>query len=370
VGIQNSTGGSFALRNRYSGGDFVTQGKRLSFSASISPALFGFFPGIGPLSRIRHSLSPSLRWAYAPKAKVPEAYARALDPTGRQPLLASPRTNTLSFGLSQNFEGKFRQPEDSGTASQAAARKIKLLSLQTSSLDYDFEQAKLPGRNGWRTQSLNNQFTSDLLPGFSLSTTHDLWKGVVGYDTTRFEPFLSAISARFSLSAATVRGLAAVVTGKRQMPAAAQAPDTSQHGVPARVVPPLTPGLGGFDRVQATNVAGRRPFTAAVTFEDQRVRPGTFSSTTTPAQTGNRSLGLGVAFSPTPSWSLGWDTRYDMTRKEFGQHVLRLERDLRRWHATFAFVKAPNGNFAFDFFITLLDQQDIKFQYDQRSVNK
>jgi len=205
VGIQNSTSGAFALRNRNSGGAFVTQGKRLSFAASVSPSLFGFFPGIGPLSRIRHSVSPSLTWTYAPQAKVPDAYARALDPTGRSPQLVSPRSQAVSLTLSQTFEGKFRQPpEDSSSGAQA--RKIKLLSIQTSSVQYNFEQAKLPGRNGWTTQQLNNTLSSDLLPGFSLSTTHDLWKGTAGYDSAKFDPFLSNVSARFSVSAATIRG--------------------------------------------------------------------------------------------------------------------------------------------------------------------
>jgi hypothetical protein len=33
-------------------------------------------------------------------------------------------------------------------------------------------------------------------------------------------------------------------------------------------------------------------------------------------------------------------------------------------------VKAPNGNVAFNFFVSLLDQPEIKFQYDQRSVSR
>ncbi|MDH3570669.1 MAG: hypothetical protein OER89_10865, partial [Gemmatimonadota bacterium] len=71
---------------------------------------------------------------------------------------------------------------------------------------------------------------------------------------------------------------------------------------------------------------------------------------------------------PTASWSVSWSTQYNMTLKEFGQHVLRLSRDLHRWRATFAFLKAPNGNFAFNFFISLTDQPELKFQYDQRTL--
>ena len=43
------------------------------------------------------------------------------------------------------------------------------------------EQAKLPGRTGWVTGSLSNTLASDLIPGFNLSLTHDLWDGLVGY---------------------------------------------------------------------------------------------------------------------------------------------------------------------------------------------
>ncbi|MBI4500105.1 MAG: hypothetical protein HY700_02990, partial [Gemmatimonadetes bacterium] len=369
VGIQNSTGGAFALRNRNSGGAFVTQGKRLSFAASISPALFGFFPGIGPLSRIRHSVSPSLTWSYAPPAKVPEAYARALDPTGRSPQRQSPRSQLISLGLSQTFEGKFRQPpEDSSSGAQA--RKIKLLSIQTTQIQYNFEQAKLPGRNGWTTQQLSNQLSSDLLPGFSLAMSHDLWDGPVGYDSIRFSPFLTNVSARFTISGATVRGLAGLLTGRRDARSAASLPqdaDTTMRGVPQRLGGPVGTGLGGLNRLGTVPpTTARRQFMATVDFEDQRQRP----DTTRVGQTGNRSVIMGFAFSPTPGWSVTWNTQYNITAGEFGQHDLRLERDLRRWHATFAFVKTPNGNFGFNFFITLLDQQAIKFQYDQRTVNR
>ena len=367
VGVQNSTSGSFVLRNRYTNGKFVTQGKRASFGASLTPSLFGFFPGVGPLARIRHSISPSISWSYAPPGTVPEAYARAIDPTGQQPDRRSPRQHTVSLGFSQIFEGKFR-PAPGDTGQNVQARKIKLLSVQTSALSYDFEQAKMPGRNGWTTGTMNNQFTSDLLPGFSFSMTHDLWRGTVGYDTAAFDPFLSNVSARFSITGATIRGLTGLITGKREVPAATGQPrDTTQLGIPSRITTPMNPGFSGFGRSSPIGTPGaRRPFAVAVTYDDSRVRPTANVLQTTP--TTNRTLGLGIGFSPTPGWSVSWDTQYNLTTKEFGQHVLRLERDLRRWQATFGFQKAPNGNFQFDFFITLLDQRDIKFQYDQRTV--
>ena len=47
---------------------------------------------------------------------------------------------------------------------------------------------------------------------------------------------------------------------------------------------------------------------------------------------------------------------------------MRLDRDMHDWRATFSFVQSPNGNFLFNFFIQLLDQPDIKFEYDQRNL--
>ena len=369
VGIQNTTGGSFMIRNNASDGQWVRQGKRLSFGASLSPSVFGFFPGVGPLSRIRHKFSPTVRWTYAPAANVPEEFARAVAGVGGTPVLRSPAQNQITVGLTQNFEGKLKPAEGDTTTDPRNARKVKLLSLSTSPITYDFEQAKEEGRTGWVTPTLSNQFTSDLLPGFSLSTTHDLWIGRVGSDTARFSPFLSRVSARFTISQRTIQSIFGMVGGKGPEP-------SQQEGtVPLDTASGagLIPGVTG-DRFQDYDQrplrgAGRRPFSLSVTYDDQRTRqlndslPSRLPST-------NRTFGLAVSFDPTKNWSLSWSTQYNMTTKQFGQHVVRLERDLHRWRATFQFLKSPNGNFAFNFFISLLDQPDIKFQYDQQTVGK
>lgn len=373
VGIQNSTSGPFLLRNRNTNGQFVRQGKRLSFGASISPSVFGFFPGIGPIERIRHKISPAVRWSFAPAADVPLAYARAISAAGRPVELRSLAQHRISMSLSQNIEGK-RRPAPGDTASDPRnARKTKLLAIETSEIAYDIEQAKLPGRTGWTTQQLSNQVTSDLLPGFSLSTTHDLWRGPVGSDSSTFEPFLTRVSARFSISEATLRGLAGLLTGRGGGPPGPAGPEVPLDTAETQG---LLPGIRGdrfqdYDR-RPRGGGGRRPFSLAVTYDDQRSRPA--ADTTAVAgllsQPANRTLGLAFAFDPTRNWSLSWSTQYNLTTKEFGQHVVRLERDLRRWRASFQFLKSPNGNFAFNFFISLLDQPDIKFQYDQQNVEQ
>jgi len=370
IGIRNTTGGAFLLRNRNTAGGFVAQGKRLSLSASMAPTVFGFFPGIGPLSRIRHAVSPIVNWTYSPKATVPEDYARALDPTGRAPVRESPAVQSISFGLSQIFEGKMRPPPGDTTTDPRQARKVKLLSIQTSSIVYNFEQAKQEGRTGWSTQRLSNQFSSDLLPGFSLSMSHDLWEGPVGYDSTRFDPYLTSVSARFSLSANTFRSIAALFTGgPAPEPSGDEVGSTSEIGL-EDAVQPIGSAMGRSTRLDPVYNQGSRGrgLQMSVTYDDQRTRPRTSTTGQIIESVANRTVGFAVSFAPTPNWSVSWNTQYNLTLNQFGQHVVRLDRNLHRWRATFAFLKAPNGNFAFNFFISLMDQPELKMQYDQRTV--
>ncbi len=372
VGIRNTTGGPFLLRNRFSSGAFVSQGKRLSFGAGVTPTVFGFFPGFGPIDRIRHAFSPVISWQWAPSATVPEAYANANDPTGRATTRESPAVHTVSASLFQTFEAKLK-PRAGDTTGTQQVRKIKLLTIQTSAIAFDFVQAKQEGRTGWTTQTLTNRFTSDLLPGFTISTVHDLWDGPVGFDTTGFDPFLTSVSARFSLSGRTVAGLLSLITGKDAPPD----DGPRQGGIPSPedFVQPVGSTLGPRPSLDPTldglggGPPARQGFRTAVSYDERRSRPPADGAIVGTSQD-SRTLGFNVSFAPTHNWSVSWNTQYNLTTKEFGQHVLRLDRDLHRWRATFSFVKAPNGNVAFNFFITLLDQPEVKFQYDQRSVTR
>src|SRR5882724_8178011 len=161
IAIVNQTSqGPFMIRNQFTNGQFLRQGKRLQFNAGLSPTFFGFLPGIGPIARIRHAISPLISYAYAPGSTVDSAFAFAVDPTRRNFTARSDPQQTISLGLSQNFEAKLKPPPGD-TTTQRAVRKIRLLSINTSSLSYNFEQAKQPGHTGWQTSSISNSFASD-----------------------------------------------------------------------------------------------------------------------------------------------------------------------------------------------------------------
>jgi Tat protein translocase TatC len=377
--LNTTTAGPFAIRNQFTGGQFIHQGKRLSFSLGMAPTFFGFFPGVGPLSRIRHTVQWLVGYQYAPAAKVPTEYAHAIDPTGRSLNARSDPQQTISLGLSQNFEGKFK-PTPGDTSREQQPRKLRLLSINTSPIAYNFEQAKIPGHTGWQTQALSNTFASELLPGFSLQTTHDLWRGPVGDRRSKFAPFLTTVSASFSVSPGTLRALGGLIGlaggGGGSPPVTPGAPPPPGSGpVPPIGGPPPYGGGGGIRGANPSLPSGGQGFHMSVQFSSNRSRPDTTTSTlpsTLLGQTngGRQQASINMGFSPTPHWTLSWNTTYDLDTKQFGQHAVRLERDLHRWHASFAFYKSPNGNFAFNFYISLLDQPDIKFDYDQQTYKR
>jgi hypothetical protein len=380
VNIANTGGGAFMVRNLFTGGRFVSQGKRLAYGVSVSPTFFGLFGGIGPIARVRHSISPSLSWAYAPAAMLPEAYARAIAPDGRTITRRVEASQTLSLGLSQNFEAKLRPPRGTGQDSTAGGqpvegRKLKLLSVQSGGISFDLEQAKRPGRTGWVTDQWGNTFSSDLLRGFSVSTAHDLWDGPVGFRGSKLSPHLTSVSMRFSLGASTLRSLGALlgVIGSHAPTRADSAPTPGDSlsggvlGLNAYQRGPLATRFSALDRMGPGGGSG---FTANLSLDVQRTRPVSADSfgASPIATPERRTLSGSVSFSPTRHWSLSWQTQYNFTTGEFGEHVVRLDRDLHDWRATFSFVQSPNGNFLFNFFIQLIDQPDIKFEYDQRNL--
>lgn len=74
-----------------------------------------------------------------------------------------------------------------------------------------------------------------------------------------------------------------------------------------------------------------------------------------------------MSFNITPKWATQWSTQYDVTRARFASQQIGLQRDMHDWNAVFSFTQAPNGNFAFNFFIALKAQPELKFNYDRQT---
>jgi hypothetical protein len=265
----------------------------------------------------------------------------------------------MSLGLSQTFEAKAKQAHGDTTTEP---RKFRVLSINTSAISYDFEQAKKPGRTGWVTDAITNSFLSDLLPQFTLSLTHDLWRGVVGVDTSHFAPFLSSVSASFGISSNTLRSIGSIFglggKGSRR----------GQDAVPSSYVADAGRRNRGsfYNTGQVPFSGGGRSFTANFNYTLSRTRP--VPGLEPPRD--QQNLGFSTNFSPTPFWSLSWSSQYNITDSEFESQVVRLERELHEWRAGFNFVRNANGNFAFYFSIYLTDLPDLKFDYNQTTFEE
>lgn len=372
----------FLIRNPETSGEWIQQGKRVEASLTARPDLFGFLRlGIGPYQTFRHQFSPSFALAWSPEATVPEEFARALATNRTGGAVEAPRM-LLTVGLNQNFQGKPRAPAGDTTTDPRGIRPVSLLSLSTSPFGYDLEQAKLEGRTGFVTQTLTNQVQSELVQGLTLSFTHDLWKGQVGVDTATFDPFLQNVNANFTLTDRTFKGLLALMGLGSAPTDRGAAPDTSAAQYTRQSDPRFRPGSFGA----GTPLTGsrQRGFTASVSYTLSRQRENGASVVLPPVDPddpfgglplpvppfqGNRSsVSLNMSFAPTTFWSVRWQTQYNITDGRFESHQLQLERDLHDWRAGFNFVRNANGNFALYFNVYLLSLPDIKFDYNQTTL--
>jgi hypothetical protein len=361
VGITNKTGQTFAIRNRQSGGAWVIQGKKLNFSLSSTPTLFAFYPGFGPLARIRHTFAPLIQFSYSPAASISQDFANAITPPGQIPQLRIPPTQTLSIGLNNTFEGKTKpQP---GDTTGNTAKKIKLLSISTSALTYDFEQAKEPGKTGWTSQTISNSFLTDLLPGFNLRITHDLWRGVVGTDTAKFEPFLTSLQTNFTLTGNTFRAIGSLFGlggGGGPRSSGQRGQDLGQQPYDAQGGRQTT--FFSANQVSLPN----RPFSINLNYTLSRTRPIP-GQLEVPSQ---KNLNFTTGLSPTRFWTLQWNAQYNLTLSRFESQTVALQRDLHDWRAQFNFTRNASGSFAVYFSIFLIDLPDLKFDYNQATFNQ
>jgi hypothetical protein len=414
--LNNVDGGAFALRNHRTGGVWVHQKKRPTFGLSASPTLFGLFGGFGPFTRIRHSISPTMSYSYAPAADPGDAYLVARGYTRHSAdgtnngYLGGLAQNAISFGLSTNIEAKRRTVNDSNPE---AGEKIKLATINFTSLGYDFERASATHSRirGLTSQNFGYSVRSDLLPGFDASVNYSLFEGNTLSDSARFKPHRDNISASFQFSnTANPFAIFSRLFGQavpESAPSGAAAPEApadnryaqqiasqpvagrASHN--AAFLPTITKGWqASFNftaatprPVTGTNVIAFDPTVRCAYLNspatrlqydqcviDQQLHPTTPNAITSGvigsaiySVPNTTSLSSQLSFNITEHWAASVNNSYDFELKQFASQVVSLQRDLHDWRAIFAFTQAPNGAFAFNFLISLKAEPDLKFDY-------
>jgi hypothetical protein len=417
ISLQNVEPGPFWVASERTNGRYVHQSKRVSLGIGATPTLYARFRGFGPWSAIRHSITPSLSYNWAPKADVSNEYLLALGRTRKGSFTNLAQSN-ISFGLNQLFQAKLRQKSDSGSPDNA--KKIDLLSLNFTPITYDFERAKgHKATAGLTSESWGYSLRSDLLPGFDFSSNYSLFLGSTLSDTAQFAPYLTNISASFRISreqnpfAILTRLFGRAVPEAQAQPAPGtdqvrQRPDSTQESLIAAqpvagsmrtgdrfIVPPTQgwrasfsftrssprppkPGSNviDFDPVQrCQQVAGQNALLLQACIDQQRAVPTNDLPVTSATAGGpvynippTTSINADIAFNLTARWSAHWTTNYDLETHEFASQIVQLQRDLHDWRALFGYTQSPNGNFAFTFTISLKAEPDIKFDYNRSTV--
>jgi hypothetical protein len=403
ISVQNQSSGPFAIRNELTGGKYVRQGKRFAYGLSMAPTLYGLFPGFGPVTRFRHTLSPTFSYTYAPAGHVSDEFLAARN-QARAGNLSDITQQSLTFGFSHNLEAKLRGR--GGDTSEANVRKIKVFSMGFTPITYNFERARKTGKasKGFETDNFGISLSSDLLPGLQMNTQYSLFEGNVASDTARFKPFRTSTSISASIGRErNPFAFLARVFGKAVPSSEVPEGPPEQDTLPGDR-PPVSPGGFGAAR-DPRGIDTRQGWSAELSYSYSRQRPprgvdftivdprarcrnildaglralceeqalAELPDDSLPSQQGvprvllppQSSLRGSFSFNLTPKWAAQWSTAYDFETGDFADHSVTLQRDLHDWRATFGFNRSPLGNFAFSFFIALKAEPQLKFDYNR-----
>ncbi len=367
---------------------FVSSPVRTSFGATLKSDLYGFFPGVAGFERIRHKISPSFTYEWSPEVQPTDLQSQVFGSRAIQP------RNVIAVTLNQTFEAKRATQADTATGPQPAtasntgeprrlpqAEIVNLLSLRTSAVRYDFVEADESGDPllGFQSLQLSNQISSDLLRGLTLSMTHDLFEDTRAADAAagdfpqrEFKPKLTQMNLGFSLnnrsSIFRILGFGGGDDDEEEPEEeeleddlfAEDDPLSFRRNDESSMIPTSQPDMVAEPRSRSDSRVGQ--WSAQLSYALSRPR----SETATPSQMIQASIRL----QPTELWEMSWRTSYDLEQGGFNDHAIRLSRDLHRWRANFDFLQTATGNWSFRFEVSLLDNQDLKFDYQQRNVDR
>lgn len=373
------------VRDTLTNNEYISGPLRYSFGAGVNTDLFGFYPGIAGFSTIRHRISPFVSYSYSPAvAQTPEQEA-AFGPAGGR------TQNRITFGLNQTWEAKLRNPpsvpQDSvvrvdsitgDTIRQSQVQpvagdpqKVTLLSITTSAFAYDFTQKKEEG-TGFLTREISNSISSDYLRGLTIQMQHELFDrrdlaptpentGKLG----RFAPRLSQLATSFQLGpeSAVFRWLNRFGFGSGER---------AEEGFPSllpgspeddTVVPAGTGAFTGNNRG-----TGRGPWNVSLSYHYSRMPRNYSADPLNLDDRAEQTVNGNMSFQLTEKWNVSWRTDYSFKDNKFGTHALNFQREIHEWQANFSFYQTPNGNSGFEFYVQLLHNTDLRFDYREQNL--
>ncbi len=293
--------------------------RRYAYSASISAAtdLYGTVsPNLWGLQGLRHVLSPSLSFSWAPeitKHNDIQAYTGAGGGGAKQ--------RTLSFSLSQLFQAKVKSGE--------ASKNLDLLSIN-SSLGYNFEARDR------KFSDLNTSAQTSLLKNIrmSASMTHTLYRPNTNTLSWR-SPYLTSFSISTSFSTGGAMGEYGEI-------------DTTVTTSPFAGSRPVKPVKGS----QNWN------FSVSHYYSQSGFGSAFYKA---------HSINFSFKVSLTPNLRITYWQNYDFTRHRTISRRVEIERDLHCWRGYFYWI--PDGsNQGYYFKINVISIPDIKFEKSESGI--
>lgn len=421
------------FRSDSTGRAFITVPTRFNIGVTLTTDIFGFWPGFGPFSSIRHKLSPQFTWAYAPAVEVPDSIASIPG----IPVPSGAAQNRLQINLNQTFEAKLKprvqeeavrerlevlgpmeepevrqqsrpaQPPDEGPLPQepgeaapdepgaeVVADSVAADSLAILEARAQADSAEAAGARAREEESRlgrvarRRPVTEQSVVLLSLNSTP------LVFDFERKDqPKLVTERWRTNITSDLLRGVATNIefdlfrgSGEdREFSMYLSSVGASFGFGSSRSIGSIF-GIGRSGRDQPLALANstqrldsrRRlnSFDPDDRFDGGASGPWNVQFNyslvrSRPEEGGDESQSVGgtVALRPTPNWRMRWTTQYNITQGQFGAQIVTLERDLHRWQAIFGFSKSPNGNLIFNFSIGLKDAPELQFGYDQQGLS-
>jgi len=303
-----------------------------SAGVNMKTDLYGtVYPNIFHVTGLRHWMTPSVSYNYAPKTGKNGAY-QSYTGVGS----SSSRKKNMSFSLRNVFQMK--------VSSGGEEKKIDLFNLDFST-SYDFEkdeQRFSPLRSSLSTGALR-------LVNFSMSATHNFYDEVTG-ESQYFSPRLVNVSATTSFSRKFSLG-GEKKSELKNIPGI----DSVDNELYKETLP-------GAERRANFEDNKRTSLNVNLSHQYSEVHSGgRVSSKTNKLQTG-----LGLAL--TAGWQIDADFQYDLVTKRTELPVFRLSRNLHCWAGEF--IWRPTGYLAGYYFRIYIKQiSEIKVEQSVGGVH-
>ena len=324
-----------------------------SFSSGLAPKVYGMynFTGDGRMEAIRHVMTPTASFSYVPDMEQiqPNYYRAVTDEAGdtlqiysiyEGQLYGTPTTRgasgSLNFSLRNNIEAKMRSKVD--TIDEV--EKVKLIDNLNFTTSYTmFQTDTLTPR--WRPVSFNGS-TRLFKNKLNLS-----FRGVMdpfGYDDTRSRTTQTYFAQSGKLVRLTTASVSAGFSLKSQQKG--KGDSGSDRPDPNEESQLNNPDMAGRDPMAAYDPNMEEYYGDYVDFDiPWSLRVDYNFSYTKPKDVSNivQTVRASGDFSLSPNWKIGFNTGYDLDRKQFTTTNLSIYRDLHCWEMRISVV--PFGTY-------------------------